>query len=174
VPLHKSDMGAVKLNLASSEEVEEARRDMAARLRALGIDATGFLVEEMAQPGIELVIGGMIDPQLGPMLMIGAGGVYAEILDDVSFRLCPFVRRDAEEMLGELKIAPILRGARGRPPVAIEPIIDALMALGGADGLFVRHADVVTEFDINPLIARPDGLVAVDARFVLGGSQAHG
>ena len=170
--IHKSDIGAVRLGLPDAAAVAAACKDIAARMQAAGALLDGFLVEEMAAPGTEIVMGGMIDAQLGPMIMLGAGGIHAEILRDASFRLCPVDATDAREMLDELRIAPILRGARGRPPVDDAAIIAALLALGGKDGLFTRNADRIAEFDINPLIARPDGLVAVDARIVLHGGEA--
>jgi acetyl-CoA synthetase (ADP-forming) len=170
--LHKSDIGAVRLGLGDAAAVEEAAADIAARMQGAGKRLNGLLVEEMAGPGIEIVIGGTIDPQLGPMIMLGAGGVFAEILDDTAFRLCPIGPRDARDMVDDLRIAPMLKGARGKPPVAMEAIHAALLALAGEDGLFTRHCDLIAEFDLNPLIARPDGLVAVDARFVLAGAGA--
>jgi acyl-CoA synthetase (NDP forming) len=169
-PIHKSDIGAVRLGLADVAAVESACGDIRAGMATTGNELTGFLIEEMVAPGIEIVIGGVKDPQLGPMIMVGAGGVFAEILQDVSFRFCPVDIRDADEMLAELKMAPILRGARGRAGVDLGRIRDALLALGGEDGLFLQHSARIREFDLNPLIAHPDGLVAVDCRIVLEGS----
>jgi acetate---CoA ligase (ADP-forming) subunit beta len=121
----------------------------------------------MTSPGHELIVGGSIESNFGPMIMIGAGGIYAEILQDVSFRLCPIARSDAVEMIGELRIASILRGARGKPPVDIAPIVEVLLSLGGAHGLFTANSDLIAEFDLNPLIANQHGSIAVDARIVL-------
>lgn len=165
--IHKTDIGAVRLGLPDAVSVELARAEIAGRMEAAGKPLSGFLIEEMAAPGIEIVIGGVMDPQLGPMIMVGAGGLFAEILNDVSFRLCPISARDAREMLEELKIAPILHGARGKPEVALDKIEAALLALGGEAGFFTVHSHQVIEFDLNPLIARADGLIAVDARVVL-------
>lgn len=167
-PLHKSDLGAVRLGLTNSAELTQAMTEIAARLTAVGAAGTGFLVEEMALPGVEIVIGGLIDAQLGPAVMLGAGGIHAEIMKDATFRLCPISATDARAMIDALRIAPILKGARGKPAVDLEAIVTALMALAGADGVFTRHAGRITEFDLNPLIARHDGLIAVDARIVLG------
>lgn len=169
--LHKSDIGAVRLGLQDAAEVAVAISGIAERVAESGSPLNGYLIEEIAAPGVEIVIGGTTDAQLGPMLMLGAGGVFAEILQDVSFRLCPIGRADAAQMLDELKIAPILRGARGRPAVDLQAIADALLALGGPEGFFTRYRTRVAEFDLNPLIARPDGLVAVDARIVLTEGQ---
>jgi acyl-CoA synthetase (NDP forming) len=99
--------------------------------------------------------------------MVGLGGVFVEVLADVAFRICPITRLDAEEMLGELKGAPLLDGARGRPPASRAAIIDVLLKVGGEDGLLMRHAADIQEADINPLIVSETGAVAVDARFIL-------
>ncbi|QIE56002.1 acetyl-CoA synthetase [Pikeienuella piscinae] len=170
-PLHKSDIGAVRLHLPSAASIELARTEIASRLADSEINVTGYLVEEMAEPGVELVIGGIIDPQLGPMLMLGAGGIFAEILDDSAFGLCPISRIDAQRMMRDLKVYPILAGARGREPVAMDAIVDALIVLGGPDGFFTHNADLIREFDLNPIFAAPDGIVAVDARVVIGGAR---
>jgi acetyl-CoA synthetase (ADP-forming) len=98
--------------------------------------------------------------------MVGLGGILVEVLADVSFRICPIARIDAEEMLDELKGAALLRGTRGRTPVSRAAITDALLRIGGEDGLLLRHADIA-EADINPLIVSDEAAVAVDARFVL-------
>jgi acetyl-CoA synthetase (ADP-forming) len=169
--IHKSDIGAVVLGLSDAAAVESCCTQIRQNMVGAGKELIGFLIEEMAAPGIEIVIGGVTDPQLGPMLMVGAGGVYAEILNDVSFRLCPIDARDAHEMVSELKIAPILNGARGKAAVDVDSIHAALLTLGGEHGFFTTHSKQVTEFDLNPLIARPDGLMAVDSRMVLAGGE---
>jgi succinyl-CoA synthetase beta subunit len=165
--LHKSDAGGVRIGLEGEAEVVEAIRAMM-RQPAIGkarID--GFLVEEMAPAGLEVVIGGVRDPQFGPLVMAGLGGVFIEVLADVAFRICPIARIDAEEMLDELKGAALLRGARGHKPASREAIVAALLRIGGEDGLLLRHERDIAEADINPLIVSEDGAVAVDARFVL-------
>ena len=172
-PLHKSDFGAVRLNLTSAQEVTEAAQDIASCLASAGQASSGFLVEEMAAPGTEIVIGGLIDPQLGPAVMLGAGGIHAEILNDTSFRLCPIAEADARQMIDELRISPILKGARGKAAADLEAIVAALMTLAGPGGLFTLNAGQISEFDLNPLIARSDGLTAVDARIVLNKPQAY-
>ncbi len=165
--LHKSDAGGVKTNLNSAVEAADAIRRMmnVPALRAARID--GFLLEEMAPAGQEVVVGAVRDPQFGPLVMVGLGGIFVEVLADVAFRICPITRLDAREMLAELKGAALLKGARGRKPVSQDAIIDVLLKVGGADGLLMRHADDFKEADINPLIVSESGAVAVDARFVL-------
>ena len=165
--LHKSDAGGVKVDLQSAAEVEGAIRAMMQQpaINAARID--GFLIEEMAPPGQEMVIGGLRDPQFGPLVMVGLGGIFVEVLADVSFRICPITRLDAQEMLAELKGAAILKGARGRKAVSQDAIVDVLLKVGGENGLLMRHAADIKEADINPLIVSESGAVAVDARFIL-------
>jgi acyl-CoA synthetase (NDP forming) len=127
----------------------------------------GWLVEEMAPAGQEMVIGGLRDPDFGPLVMVGLGGIFVEVLADVAFRICPVTRLDAEEMIDELKGAAILRGARGRRPASREAIIDVLLKVGGENGLLLQHGEHIKEADINPLIVSDAAAVAVDARFIL-------
>jgi acyl-CoA synthetase (NDP forming) len=166
--LHKSDAGGVKINLRSAAEVKAAIEGMLNAPKIKGARIEGFLVEEMAPAGHELVIGGLRDPQFGPLVMVGLGGIFVEILKDVSFRLCPITRIDAEEMIAELKGAAILKGARGNKPASIDAIIDVLLKVGGENGLLMQHAADISEADINPLIVSDTAAVAVDARFILG------
>lgn len=165
--LHKSDAGGVKVGLKNAAEAEEAIRAMMKLPAIAKARIEGFLLEEMAPPGQEVVIGGLRDPQFGPMVMVGMGGIFVEVLADVAFRICPITGADAGEMLDELKGAALLKGARGRKPVSREAIIDALLKVGGEGGLLMTHADEIAEADINPLIVSESGAVAVDARFVL-------
>jgi acyl-CoA synthetase (NDP forming) len=165
--LHKSDAGGVKVGLASAAEIEAAVRTMMMRPAIANARIDGFLVEEMAPAGVELVVGGIRDPQFGPLVMVGLGGVFVEVLADVAFRICPITRLDAGEMLDELKGAALLRGARGRRPASREAIVDVLLKVGGDNGLLMTHGDEIAEADINPLIVSEHAAVAVDARFVL-------
>lgn len=166
--LHKSDAGGVKVSLKSAAEVKEAINVMAASPQIKNARIDGYLIEEMAPAGQEMVIGGLRDPDFGPLVMVGLGGIFVEVLQDVSFRICPITRLDAEEMIGELKGAAILDGARGRQPASRPAIVDALLKVGGENGLLMQHAGDIAEADINPLIVSDSGAVAVDARFVLG------
>jgi len=165
--LHKSDAGGVKVGLGNAHEVEEAVRAMMKRPAIESARIDGFLLEEMAPAGLEVVVGGLRDPQFGPLVMVGLGGIFVEVLADVSFRICPIARLDAEEMLDELKGAALFRGARGRNPVSREAIVDVLLKVGGENGLMMTHGDDIAEADINPLIVSEHAAVAVDARFVL-------
>ena len=165
--LHKSDAGGVKIGLQSAAEVAQAITSMAAapQIRQARID--GWLVEEMAPAGQEVVVGAVRDPNFGPLVMVGLGGIFVEILADVAFRICPITRLDAAEMLDDLKGVALLDGARGRARASREAIIDVLLKIGGENGLLMQHVDDFTEADINPLIVSANGAVAVDARFVL-------
>jgi acyl-CoA synthetase (NDP forming) len=167
--LHKSEARGVRLNVTSAVELAAACEEILANARGYKKDARieGFLLEEMAPGGQEMVIGGLRDRQFGPLVMVGLGGIFVEVLADVAFRICPVERRDAEEMLDELKGAAVLKGARGRKPVSREAIVDALLRIGGEGGLLMDHADDIKEADINPLIVSETGAVAVDARFLL-------
>jgi acyl-CoA synthetase (NDP forming) len=165
--LHKSDAGGVRVNVKSAGEVREAIAAMSALPKIKDARVEGWLVEEMAPAGQEIVVGGLRDPDFGPLVMVGLGGIFVEVLGDVSFRICPIERIDAEEMIDELKGAAILRGARGRAAVSRDAIVDVLMKIGGETGLLMKHRDDIAEVDINPLIVSENGAVAVDARFIL-------
>ena len=166
---HKSDVGGVRLGLTTATAVREAFDALhrAGAERKLRID--GVLIEEMVPRGQELVIGGIIDRRFGPVVMLGAGGIFVELFRDIVFRICPLDRIDAAEMIDDLRIAPILRGARGRDPVCEPAIIETLLSIGGENGLLVQLQDSISEIDINPLIVAADAAFACDARFVLRG-----
>jgi len=166
---HKSDVGGVRLGLADAAAACAAVRELEALARGKNLRLDGVLVEEMAPPGVELVVGGVIDPRFGPVLMLGLGGVFVEIFGDIAFRVCPIDRRDAEEMIDELRGAPLLRGARGRKPVDENRIVEALLAVGGEGGLLPELEQEIAELDINPLIVSSAAALACDARIVLSG-----
>ena len=170
--LHKSDAGGVRLNLVDAASIKSAIEEMKALPTIDANTIDGFLIEEMAPPGKEVVIGGLSDPQFGPMIMVGLGGVFVEVLKDVSFRLCPITERDAREMLDELRGKAILEGTRGEAPVSLDAIADLLLKIGGKDGLLTRHGDGIAELDINPVIVGPDAAVAVDVAIVLNNTAS--
>jgi len=165
--VHKSDVGGVRLGLGDAGGVEAAIAELGASLRSKNIEAQGWLVEEMIPGGVEMVVGGITDPEFGPMVMVGLGGVFVEVLKDVAFRICPIDARDAFEMIEELRGSSLLRGARGREPVSVPAIVDVLLRLGKGDGLLMRCQAHVAEVDINPLIVTNERAVAADARFIL-------
>ncbi len=165
--LHKSDAGGVMLGLDDAAAVGAAVAAMAGRPAIAAASVEGWLVEEMAPPGREVVVGGVNDPQFGPMLMVGLGGVLVELLGDVAFRLCPITEDDARRMLRGLKGAALLDGVRGADPVDRDTLVDVMLKVGGADGLLMAHGADLAEVDLNPVIVSANGAVAADARFIL-------
>ncbi|MCM2561662.1 acetate--CoA ligase family protein [Lutimaribacter sp. EGI FJ00015] len=164
---HKSDFGGVRLGLQSTDEVREAIAGIADAAKRTGVPVDGFLVEEQSAPGLEMVLGGFWDARLGPCVMIGLGGVFVEIFEDVAFRACPITEADARSMIDGLRAAALLRGARGMAAHDEDAVISALLALGGRDGLMSALDGQATAIDINPLIVHADGAIAVDARILL-------
>ncbi|MCK2219540.1 acetate--CoA ligase family protein [Actinomadura sp. ATCC 31491] len=157
--VHKSEAGAVELGLRAADLPAAA-----ARMRARVPGLAGFLVEEQAAAGVELIVGLVRDPAFGPVLLAGLGGVWTETLRDTALRLCPVSERDARAMLGSLRAAPLLGGGRGRPPVDVAALVELLLTVGGAGGLWERLE--LGEFELNPVIATGDGVTAVDARYL--------
>jgi len=167
---HKSDLGLVRLGLVGDEAIRAAAQDLFTAARQHGIDARGLLVEPMADPGVELILGLKRDASFGPAVVVGMGGVLAEVLDDVAIRLAPVGREQALAMLDDLRGARLLDGVRGRPPVdraALADLIVAVSCLGDA------RPDII-EVDLNPVIASPDGALAVDALVVLAATSLAG
>jgi acyl-CoA synthetase (NDP forming) len=158
--LHKSDAGGVALGLATPEAVRAAHAAMDARLRA-----PGYCVERMADArgAVELIAGVRQDPRFGPVAMVGLGGVLAEVLRDVAFALAPVDEAEARALLDRLAGAPLLHGARGRPPVDLDAAAHAIATI---TAVAAAHPEIA-ELEVNPLLARPDGCVALDARIVL-------
>jgi acetate---CoA ligase (ADP-forming) subunit beta len=165
--VHKSAVGGVRLAIPDLAAAGSAMAEMSARLGAQGLAVEGFLIEEMAPKGHEIVIGSVRDASFGPLVMFGLGGIFVEILKDVAFRICPVDAIDAREMIDEVAGAAILRGARGGLVVPDKVLIDAILAVGGADGIVPALGNEMAELDLNPLIATAHGVVAVDARMIL-------
>lgn len=165
--VHKSDVGGVKVGLKTPQEVADAFLEMTSRVQRRHPRAwiRGVLVQEMVKGGRETILGFSQDPQFGPLLMFGLGGIYVEVLKDVSFRVGPLSREDAEEMVKGIRSFPLLRGVRGEPPADITALADALLALSS----LVHDFPMLAEADINPMLALPrgEGVVAVDARISL-------
>ncbi|MFG1702192.1 acetate--CoA ligase family protein [Nonomuraea sp. M3C6] len=162
--VHKSDAGAVALGL-TYEELGAAAAAMASRL-----EVAGFLVEEQAEAGVELIVGLVRDPGFGPVLLTGLGGVWTEVLRDTALRLCPISEEDARRMLASLRGTELLYGHRGGPAVDMDAVVKLLMTVGGPGGLWERLE--LGEFELNPVIATPPGVIAVDARHLPGESPA--
>ena len=166
--IHKSDAGGVKLGLKNARQVGNAYSELMASARQKHPTATidGVSVQRMAPPGVEVIIGMSKDPQFGPVVMFGLGGILVEIFKDVSFRIVPLTRRDAREMIKEIKSYPLLDGYRGQDPVDVSFLEELLLKVSD----FAEHNPEVKEIDLNPIFAYSDGAVAVDARIILEGS----
>lgn len=165
--IHKSEVGGVKLGLQTVENAVAAFASMKSAMTGAGMSVDTWLLEEMVPNGVELVVGGLTDPQFGPMVMVGLGGIFVELFKDISIRICPIARLDAEEILHELRGGQLLHGVRGRSGVDITAVIDVILRVGGENGLLMQGAGCVRELDINPLIATSNGAFAADARFIL-------
>lgn len=164
---HKTEAGAVRLNITGDDELAAAFEAVTtgARQHSPGAEIRGVLVEEMLPPGTEMIVGALRDPVFGPTVMVGLGGIFVEALEDVAFRVAPITRRDARDMLAELKGGRILQGLRGRPAADIDAVIDVLLKVSA---LAVDFQDEIAEIDINPLLVYPvgQGVRAADALVV--------
>jgi len=159
--VHKSDTGAVKLNIKDKKEAEQAFSDL---MNIPAQKEKKISVQKMAdEPITELIIGMTTDPQFGPALMFGIGGILVELLEDVSFRIAPITEYDAKEMIHEIKGFPILDGYRGKPKADIDAIVDILMKISD----FVVKHDEINEMDLNPVFIYEKGINCVDARIIL-------
>jgi acetyltransferase len=165
--LHKSDMGGVRVNISGDEQVREEFNGLIERAEVYMPDAEiwGVLVQEMIQEGKEIIIGVNRDPQFGPLLMFGLGGIYVEILQDVTFRIPPFSEREAKEMVSEINAFPLLEGVRGEEPADLDATVDVILRIGQ----MVMDFPEILEMDINPLMVKEagEGAICVDMRFIL-------
>jgi acetyl coenzyme A synthetase (ADP forming)-like protein len=165
--LHKTDIGGVKVGLQGADDVRDAFDLITYRSQRYLPEARlwGCLVQKMVPPGLEVLIGMNRDPQFGPLITFGLGGIYVEILKDVTFRIAPFSRREAKEMLSEIRTHALLEGVRGQPPVDKEALIDALLRVGQ----LVLDFPEIAELDINPFIVFQEGQggIAIDMRLIL-------
>ncbi len=163
--VHKSDAGGVRLGLNTPEQVGEAYDGILKAIREKYPNARidGVSVQKMAPPGVEVIIGMYKDAQFGPVLMFGLGGVWVEVLKDVSFRIVPLTREDAAEMIREIKGYALLKGFRGQEPVDISNLEEMMLKISS----FVEQNPRIKEMDLNPVFAYARGAVAVDARVVV-------
>ena len=163
--IHKSDSGGVKLGLANVTQVGNAYSEIMLSIgqRFPKARVQGVSVQKMARPGTEVIIGVSKDAQFGPVLMFGLGGILVEVLKDVSFRIIPVTRQDAEEMIREIKGYPLLQGYRGQEPADI-PYLEQLIVKVSE---LVEQYPQIKELDLNPVFAYKDGAVTVDARIIL-------
>ncbi|MBS7646231.1 MAG: acetate--CoA ligase family protein [Candidatus Bathyarchaeia archaeon] len=163
--IHKSDVGGVMLNLKNAKEVKTAYKRIMENVKKHKRDAKiiGVIVQEMAPPSTEVIVGAIKDLQFGPTLMFGLGGVFVEILKDVTFRVVPITEEEAREMLTEIKAYPLLKGYRNLPPADTEAIVKILL---NTSRLVTEHLEI-KELDLNPVMVYEKGAKTVDARIIL-------
>ena len=168
--LHKSDVGGVELALTGPESVEAAFGQIRDRVANAIPDAdeAGILVVPMAKPGLEVILGMTRDEQFGPAVMFGLGGVWVELLEDITFRLVPVAEAEARRMLTEIKGAPLLASYRGAPPRDVEALVRRIL---GLSELVEAHPSIAS-IDINPLVVYEEGTLVVDAKVLIEGAEA--
>jgi len=163
--IHKSDSGGVKLSVNSVAEVKKSYDEILKKVRKQYPDAVvhGVSVQKMFQPGTEVIIGTSKDPQFGPVIMFGLGGIFVELLKDVSFRVIPVERRDAQEMIKEIKGYPLLQGYRGKEPANLSALVEIILKISK----LIEENPQIKELELNPVLAYQNKAVAVDARIIL-------
>ncbi|MEM2177635.1 MAG: acetate--CoA ligase family protein [Candidatus Methanomethylicaceae archaeon] len=161
--IHKSDVGGVILNINSKNEAYEAFRKIEAIAKNFNYKLEGILIEEMAKQGIETIIGAKMDPQFGPVIMFGLGGIFTEIFNDISLRILPINKEEALEMISEIRSYKILKGYRGKKPCDIESLAEAILKVSN----IIMDFNEISEIDLNPTIVYDEGYIVVDARIIL-------
>jgi acyl-CoA synthetase (NDP forming) len=163
--VHKTDSGGVRLGLENGSEVRKAYDDIlrSAKKKHPRALIHGISVQKMARPGTEVIIGTSKDPQFGPVIMFGLGGIFVEVLKDVSFRVIPVNRKDAQEMIQEIKGFPLLQGYRGKEHANIPALIGMILKISK----LINENPGIKEMELNPVFAYRDKALAVDARIVL-------
>ncbi len=163
--LHKSDVGGVALNIDSEDKLRDAYRQLIAQVAKNKPEAQilGVLVAKMMPPSTEVIIGGIRDSQFGPAVMFGMGGIFAEVYEDVAFRIAPLDKIDALSLMDEIRGSKILKGIRGEPAADTDALVEVLLSVSA---LMMEHHDV-NQLDLNPIIAYPDSACAVDFRIIV-------
>lgn len=163
--IHKSEAGGVKVGIENEQSAKEAYQKIVSNARAYNDKARiyGIITYRMCPVSTEVIIGMLKDPHFGPVVMFGLGGIFVEILKDVSFRVLPIVDRDAREMISEIKGYPILKGARGEPPKDIAALEEVLIKISA----LVMENPEIKEIDLNPILVYEKGLQIVDARIII-------
>lgn len=163
--IHKSDAGGVMINLKTAAEVRSAYGKILENAKRYNSTAriVGVLVQEMAAPSTEVIVGAVKDPQFGQTLMFGLGGIFVELLKDVTFKVAPITREDAQEMVTKVKAYPLLKGYRNTPPTDIDAIVNILLS---TSKLVMDHPEI-KELDLNPILVYEKGAKTVDARIIL-------
>jgi len=163
--VHKSDSGGVKLSINSAAEVKKAYDEILKKVRKQFPDAVvhGVSVQKMLQPATEVIVGTSKDPQFGPVIMFGLGGIFVELLKDISFRVIPVEQRDAQEMIQEIKGYPLLQGYRGKEPASIPALVEIILKISK----LIEENPQIKELELNPILAYRNKAIAVDARIIL-------
>lgn len=163
--VHKSDVGGVIVGIKNLRDVRTGYRQIVKNVKKHNPDAkiAGILVQEMAPSGTEVIVGSIKDPQFGPAIMFGLGGVFVEVLKDVTFRIAPITEDEAAEMISEVKAYPLLKGYRNTPPADLKAITKILV---NTSRLVTEHPEI-KELDLNPIMVYEKGAKAVDARIIL-------
>jgi acyl-CoA synthetase (NDP forming) len=163
--IHKSDAGGVKVGVRNAKEVESAYKEIIKNVKRHDSKAkiVGILVQEMAPSGTEVIVGSIKDPQFGPTIMFGLGGVFVEVLKDVTFRIAPVSENEAAEMISEVKAYPLLKGYRNMPAADLKAINKILL---NTSKLVMDHQEI-KELDLNPIMVYEKGAKTVDARIIL-------
>lgn len=163
--IHKFDVGGVLINLKTPKEVESAFKTILENVKKHDPNAKiiGVTVQEMAPASTEVIVGAIKDPQFGQTLMFGLGGIFVEVLKDVTFRIAPITEQEAKEMITEVKAYPLLQGYRGQPPADVDAIVKILLA---TSKLVMDHPEI-KELDLNPVLVYEKGAKTVDARIIL-------
>jgi acyl-CoA synthetase (NDP forming) len=163
--VHKSDVGGVMVNLKTTSEVKMAYKTILANVKRHKPKANilGMLVQEMAPPSTEVIVGAIKDSQFGPTLMFGLGGIFVEILKDVAFRIAPVTKQEAELMISEIKAYPVLKGYRNHPFIDTGAIAEIIVNISK---LVIEHKEI-KELDLNPVLVYEKGAKVVDARIIL-------
>ncbi|NJK77580.1 MAG: acyl-CoA synthetase [Nanoarchaeota archaeon] len=163
--LHKTDVGGVKVGLDNVDDVKKTFKDMYGRLsKKKGVEVKGILLEKMVPKGVELIVGIQNDPQFGPVIMVGLGGIMTEVMKDVAFRMLPITTSDVKSMLNELKGAALLKGFRGSEAIDTNMVAKMLVQIGK---LGVENADYINSIDFNPVVVYPKSHFVVDAKIIL-------
>lgn len=163
--IHKSDVGGVAVGLKNADDVRNAYNQILVSVKKHDGKAIilGILVQEMAPPATEVIVGAIKDPQFGPAVMFGLGGIFVEVLKDVTFRVVPITEDEASEMITEVKAYPLLKGYRNTPPADTKAIAKILLNTSR----LVSDCPQIKEFDLNPILVYEHGAKAVDARIIL-------
>jgi acetyl-CoA synthetase (ADP-forming) len=163
--IHKSDVGGVVIDLKTAKDVRQAYKQILENVKKHRADAkiTGMLVQEMAPSSTEVIVGAIKDPQFGPTVMFGLGGIFVEVLKDVTFRVAPITEEEACEMITEVRAYPLLKGYRNTPPADVDAIVRILV---NTSRLVMEHQEI-KELDLNPIMVYKKGAKTVDARIIL-------